>query len=114
MINAFTSFEYEIVAKPIRMPTVCPYKWVLVYIHVFSSSKCNDHQSCYIPLRSLILGRTCCCTMLGMYAAIYNVQCYFLYVPKMCRHISIYKPVGERDHEVLGMGSFGEYKLFGN
>jgi hypothetical protein len=22
-----------------------------------------------------------------------------------------HKPVGERDHEVLGMGSFGEYKL---
>jgi hypothetical protein len=21
------------------------------------------------------------------------------------------KPVGDRDHEVLGMGSFGEYKL---
>jgi hypothetical protein len=23
------------------------------------------------------------------------------------------KPVGDRDHEVLGMGSFGEYKLYG-
>jgi hypothetical protein len=22
------------------------------------------------------------------------------------------KPVGDRDHEVLGMGSFGEYKLY--
>jgi hypothetical protein len=24
------------------------------------------------------------------------------------------KPVGDRDHEVLGMGSFGEYKLYRN
>jgi hypothetical protein len=23
------------------------------------------------------------------------------------------KPVGDGDHEVLGMGSFGEYKLYG-
>jgi hypothetical protein len=23
------------------------------------------------------------------------------------------KPVGDRDFEVLGMGSFGEYKLYG-
>jgi hypothetical protein len=29
--------------------------------------------------------------------------------------IKIYKPVGDRDHEVLGMGSFGEYtQLYGN
>jgi hypothetical protein len=25
-----------------------------------------------------------------------------------------YKPVGDRDHKLLGMGSFGEYKLYGN
>jgi hypothetical protein len=24
------------------------------------------------------------------------------------------KPVGDQDHEVLGMGSFGEYKLYRN
>jgi hypothetical protein len=25
--------------------------------------------------------------------------------------IDYYKPVGDRDHEVLGMGSFGEYNV---
>jgi hypothetical protein len=41
-----------------------------------------------------------------------------------CKHLStwkkggleytvMYKPVGDRDHEVLGMGSFGEFKLYG-
>jgi hypothetical protein len=28
--------------------------------------------------------------------------------------ISLDKPVGDRDHEVLGMGSFGEYNLYRN
>jgi hypothetical protein len=28
-------------------------------------------------------------------------------------NIKTNKPVGDRDHEVLGMGSFGEYKLYG-
>jgi hypothetical protein len=29
-------------------------------------------------------------------------------------YILFFCPVGEGDHEVLGMGSFGEYNLYGN